>query len=336
MVMLFNDCVIFGLGINVFYGIKIEYEDNWGNVNGGFSFVFFLIIGDLYVQMLDVQIININLVVGIQIIDNLCFGVGVNYQQIDVDIENFVICLEGDDDVFGWNVGLIYSLDDYNYFGVVYCFEISYDIDGDIIFKLVGVVVSLVGVGVFFVVISGVIVVLVGQYFGKISLDLFVVLQFFYVGDLIDWIQLLLGVECIDWSSLDCFVIEYDGIQIVLGGVVSLFNLVIEEFNWEDIICYFVGVCYILQNDIVLCFGLVKEEFIQSSDNCFVILLDFDCVWVIIGVGFKFVENFSIDVVYVYIFVDDVDIYKDSCGVVFDGIYELDVNVIGVQLNYQF
>jgi len=34
--------------------------------------------------------------------------------------------------------------------------------------------------------------------------------------------------------------------------------------------------------------------------------------------------------------VDDADIYKDSRGAVLDGTYELDANIIGAQLNYQF
>ncbi|HBP74335.1 MAG TPA: long-chain fatty acid transporter, partial [Alcanivorax sp.] len=206
LAMPFNDRVTFGLGINAPYGTKIEYEDNWGNA---LSPTGVPASGDFYAQTSDVQTININPAVGIQITDNLRLGAGVNYQQIDADIENAATRLEGDDDAFGWNVGLTYSPDESNHFGVAYRSEISYDIDGDITFKPAS---------------AG---PLAGQYAGETSLDLPAVLQLSYAGDLTDRTQLLLGVERTDWSSLDRLVIDH-------AGPAPLPNPAIEEFGWED------------------------------------------------------------------------------------------------------
>ena len=327
LAMPFNDRVTFGLGINAPYGTKIEYEDNWGNANGGPSSAFFPTTGDPYAQTSDVQTININPAVGIQITDNLRLGAGVNYQQIDADIENAATRLEGDDDAFGWNVGLTYSPDESNHFGVAYRSEISYDIDGDITFKP----------GAFPGVPGAIVDQLAGQYSGETGLDLPAVLQLSYAGDLTDRTQLLLGVERTDWSSLDRLVIEHDGTQTALGGAASLPNPAIEEFNWEDTTRYSAGVRHTLQNDTVLRFGLAKEESTQSSDNRSAISPDSDRIWATIGAGFKPTENLSIDVAYAHIFVDDADIYKDSrAPAVLDGTYELDADIIGAQLNYQF
>ena len=308
LAMPFNDRVTFGLGINAPYGTKIEYEDNWGNA---LSPTGVPASGDFYAQTSDVQTININPAVGIQITDNLRLGAGVNYQQIEADIENAATRLEGDDDAFGWNVGLTYSPDDYNHFGVAYRSEISYDIDGDITFKPASA-------GPF-----------AGQYSGETSLDLPAVLQLSYAGDLTDRTQLLLGVERTDWSSLDRLVIDH-------SGPVPLPNPAIEEFGWEDTTRYSAGVRHTLHSDTVLRFGLAKEESTQSSDNRSAISPDSDRVWATIGAGFKPADNLSIDVAYAHIFVDDADVYKDSRGAVLDGTYELDANVIGAQLNYQF
>ena len=324
----FNDRVTFGLGINAPYGTKIEYEDNWGNA---LSPTGVPASGDFYAQTSDVQTININPAVGIQITDNLRLGAGVNYQQIDADIENAATRLEGDDDAFGWNVGLTYSPDEFNHFGVAYRSEISYDIDGDITFKP----------GAFPGVPGAIVDQLAGQYSGETGLDLPAVLQLSYAGDLTDRTQLLLGVERTDWSSLDRLVIEHSGTQQVPlpappGATASLPNPAIEEFNWEDTTRYSAGVRHTLQNDTVLRFGLAKEESTQSSDNRSAISPDSDRVWATIGAGFKPADNLSIDVAYAHIFVDDADVYKDSRGAVLDGTYELDANVIGAQLNYQF
>jgi len=323
MAMPFNDRVTFGLGINAPYGTKIEYEDNWGNA---LSPTGVPASGDFYAQTSDVQTININPAVGIQITDNLRLGAGVNYQQIEADIENAATRLEGDDDAFGWNVGLTYSPDEYNHFGVAYRSEISYDIDGDITFKPGAFPTGTPGF-----IVNG----LAGQYSGETSLDLPAVLQLSYAGDLTDRTQLLLGVERTDWSSLDRLVIDHSGTQTVAG--VGLPNPAIEEFNWEDTTRYSAGVRHTLHNDTVLRFGLAKEESTQSSDNRSAISPDSDRIWATIGAGFKPADNLSIDVAYAHIFVDDADIYKDSrAPAVLDGTYELDANVIGAQLNYQF
>lgn len=309
MAMPFNDRVTFGLGINAPFGTKIEYEDNWGNA---LSPTGVPAAGDFYAQTSDVQTLNVNPAVGIQITDNLRLGAGVNYQQIEADIENAATRLEGDDDAYGWNVGLTYSPDEYNHFGVAYRSEISYDIDGDITFKPASA-------GPF-----------AGQYSGKTSLDLPAVLQLSYAGDLTDRTQLLLGVERTDWSSLDRLVIDH-------SGPAPLPNPAIEEFGWDDTTRYSAGVRHTLHNDTVLRFGLAKEESTQSSDNRSAISPDSDRIWATIGAGFNPTDNLSIDVAYAHIFVDDADIYKDGrAPAVLNGTYELDADIIGAQLNYQF
>lgn len=67
--------------------------------------------------------------------DNLNVGVGVSYQRLDADIRNAGTRLEGDDDGYGWNLGLTYSPDDNNHFGVAYRSKIEYDVEGDITFN---------------------------------------------------------------------------------------------------------------------------------------------------------------------------------------------------------
>ena len=223
--------------------------------------------------------------------------------------------------------------------------HMSYDIDGDITFKPAGVAATVAGRlsednTIPPAAIPGLAMQaageLSGQYSGKTSLDLPAVLQLSYAGELTDRTQLLLGIEHTDWSSLDRLVIEHGGTKSALGGQASLPNPAIEEFNWEDTTRYSAGVRHTLQNDTVLRFGLAKEESTQSSDNRSAISPDSDRIWATIGAGFKPAENLSIDVAYAHIFVDDADIYKDSRGAVLDGTYELDANVIGAQLNYQF
>tara|TARA_B100000614_G_scaffold234525_1_gene230581 strand:+ start:50463 stop:51698 length:1236 start_codon:yes stop_codon:yes gene_type:complete len=304
----FNDRITFGLGINAPFGTKIEYEDNWGNqVAPGVTS------GDFYAQESDVKTLNVNPAVGIQITDNLRLGAGLNYQQIDADIENAATRLEGDDDAFGWNVGLTYSADENNHFGIAYRSEVEYDIDGDITFKpaATGLPAAL-------------------TFAGETSLDLPAALQLSYVGDLSDRTQLLLGVEHMYWHSLDRLVIDH-------AGPAPLPNPAVENFNWDDTTRYSVGLRHTLPSDTVLRVGLAKEQSSQDNDNRSAISPDSDRVWATLGAGFKPTENLSIDVAYAHIFVDDADINRqDGTKPPLAGTYELDANVIGAQLNYKF
>ncbi|MBM7332397.1 outer membrane protein transport protein [Alcanivorax marinus] len=304
----FNDRVTFGLGINAPFGTKIEYEDGWGNaVAPGVTS------GDFYAQESDVKTLNVNPAVGIQVTDNLRLGAGVSYQKIDADIENAATRLEGDDDAFGWNLGLTYSPNENNHFGVAYRSEISYDIDGDITFKpaATGLPVAL-------------------EFAGKTSLDLPATLQLSYAGDLNDRTQLLLGVERMYWHSLDRLVIDH-------AGPAPLPNPAVENFNWDDTTRYSIGLRHTLPSDTVLRLGLAKEESTQDSDNRSAISPDSDRVWATIGAGFQPTDNLSIDVAYAHIWVDDADIRRqDGTKPPLAGTYELDANVIGAQLNYQF
>ena len=316
MAMPINDRVTFGLGINAPFGTKIEYEDNWGNqVAPGVTS------GDFYAQESDVKTINVNPAVGIQVTDNLRLGAGVSYQRIDADIENAATRLKGDDDAFGWNLGLTYSADDNNHFGVAYRSEVKYDIDGDITFKQ-----GAFAPGTPPAVISA----LAGEYSGKTSLDLPATLQLSYVGDMSDRTQLLLGVEHMYWHSLDRLVIDH-------SGPAPLPNPAVENFGWDDTTRYSFGLRHTLPSDTVLRFGLAKEESTQSTDNRSAISPDSDRVWATLGAGFQPTENLSIDVAYAHIWVDDADINRqDGSKPQLVGTYELDANVIGAQLNYKF
>ncbi len=98
--------------------------------------------GDFYATESDLKTYNINPSIGIELSESLSVGVGVSYQKLDADIRNSLTRLEGDDDAYGWNVGLTYSPDDNNHFGVGYRSEISYEVEGDITFSPLGSALS--------------------------------------------------------------------------------------------------------------------------------------------------------------------------------------------------
>ena len=314
-----SETMTFGLSIVSPFGTKIEYESGWGNSYltppppAGLGTV---TAGDFYATESDLQTVNINPSLGIQLTDNLNVGIGINYQTLDADIRNAATRLEGDDDAIGWNLGLTYSPDDNNHFGVAYRSEMSYEVEGDISFSDAGALLSALGGNP----------VAPGSYSGSADIDLPASLQLSYAGDLSDRTQLLLGVEWTEWSSLDALVVESPDLA---------FNPT-EEFDWENTARYSLGLNHALASGTVLRFGVAKEDSTQGKDNRSAISPDSDRIWVTLGAGFNPTDNMTIDVGYAHIFVDDADISRSDKGAQLKGTYELDADVIGAQMSYRF
>ncbi|RJG16832.1 transporter [Alcanivorax profundi] len=314
-----SETMTFGLSIVSPFGTKIEYESGWGNAYltppppAGLGTV---TAGDFYATESDLQTVNINPSLGIQLTDNLNVGIGINYQTLDADIRNAATRLEGDDDAIGWNLGLTYSPDDNNHFGVAYRSEMSYEVEGDISFSDAGALLSALGGNP----------VAPGSYSGSADIDLPASLQLSYAGDLSDRTQLLLGVEWTEWSSLDALVVESPDLA---------FNPT-EEFDWENTARYSLGLNHALASGTVLRFGVAKEDSTQGKDNRSAISPDSDRIWVTLGAGFNPTDNMTIDVGYAHIFVDDADISRSDKGAQLKGTYELDADVIGAQMSYRF
>ena len=302
-----SETMTFGFSVTAPFGTKVEYEDNWGNALSPIGPVS----GDFYSTESDLQTINLNPSLGIQLTDNLNVGIGVSYQTLDADIENAGTRLEGDDDAYGWNLGLTYSPDDNNHFGVAYRSKMKFEVEGDITFKPA---------------VAG---PLAGTYSGSADVDLPASLQLSYAGDLSDRTQVLLGVEWMEWSSLDELSIDH-------AGPAGLPNPAVETFDWENTARYSLGLRHGLSESTVLRFGVAMEESTQGTNNRSAISPDSEKVWATIGAGFEPMENMLIDVGYAHVFVDDADINRADKGVPLVGTYELDADVIGAQMSYRF
>ncbi|MAX55286.1 MAG: long-chain fatty acid transporter [Alcanivoracaceae bacterium] len=310
-----SDTMTFGLSVVSPFGTKIEYESGWGNAYAGTP-LGTVTAGDLYATESDLQTVNINPSLAIQVTDNLNVGLGISYQTLDADIRNAATRLEGDDDAYGWNLGLTYSPDDNNHFGVAYRSEMSYEVEGDITFSTVGAGLSTAAGNP----------VAPGAYSGTAEIDLPATLQLSYAGDLSDRTQLLLGVEWMEWSSLDALVVESPSLA---------FNPT-EEFDWENTARYSLGLNHTLNSGTVLRFGVAKEDSTQGTNNRSAISPDSDRIWATLGAGFNLSDNMTVDVGYAHIFVDDADINRSEKGAQLKGTYELEADVIGAQMSYRF
>ena len=143
---------VFGLGINAPFGLVTEWAGDW--------------LGRFQAVKSEVKTINVNPAISWKPTDNLAIGVGVNWQRIDAEFTNRVnysaalvsaatapgspipspvvpgiiastpglqssAKVEGDDDAWGWNVGILWDIGPNTRLGASYRSEIEYEVRGN-------------------------------------------------------------------------------------------------------------------------------------------------------------------------------------------------------------
>lgn len=111
-----------GVGVNSPFGLKTEYDAGWaGRAHGILS---------------DLKTINLNPSLAWRANDRLSLGLGVNVQYIEAELTNFVgvtAKVTGDDISLGWNLGLLYRLDDASRLGIGYRSKIKHKLEGSLV-----------------------------------------------------------------------------------------------------------------------------------------------------------------------------------------------------------
>lgn len=121
-----NANVWFGLGINVPFGLKTEYDANWvGRVQGIKS---------------EMKTVNINPALAWRVNDRLSLGAGLNAMYIEAELTSFAgaagtLTVKGDDWGYGYNVGLLYEAGRDTRVGVSYRSRVKQHLTGDISFS---------------------------------------------------------------------------------------------------------------------------------------------------------------------------------------------------------
>jgi long-chain fatty acid transport protein len=145
-----------GLGVNVPFGLKTEWEDDW--------------VGRFHSIKSDVRTVNINPTLAFEVNEILSLGVGASYQRISAELTQSVAyggistgaaaslggpaaaagilaqlgpggmsregvgSIEGDDWSWGWNAGLMLKLGQPGRLGVSYRSRVKHTLEGDAVF----------------------------------------------------------------------------------------------------------------------------------------------------------------------------------------------------------
>jgi long-chain fatty acid transport protein len=318
-----DDKMSFGLGVNSPFGLKTEYEDDW--------------VGRYHAILSDLKTININPSLGYRVNDRVSIGGGINIMLADVELTSAVDFgslggfpqaadgmaeLEADnfDDIgLGFNIGLIYMVSDRTNIGVSYRSHIDLEVDGDADFTVPGTVAPLLPPGNF--VDTG----LKAEVTMPASLS-------FSVAHTVDKFTWLADVTWTGWSSFDELRIDYDSAQL---------DTVTTE-DWDDSMRYSVGFDYQYSDSLVLRAGLAIDETpIPSKELRTPRIPGEERFWVSVGLTYVAGDNFSFDVGYSHLTVDDPEIDNtfespvSALNHTLTGEYEADVDILSAQLNWK-
>jgi long-chain fatty acid transport protein len=344
----------FGLGINVPFGLKTEYDPDW--------------IGRFQAVKSSLDTINVNPVLSWEPTKNLTVGGGVNWQHLKAELTNRVnyagafatgvgaavaagqipaaaaptligaatglqsdAKVTGNDSGWGWNVGVLWQASEQTRFGAAYRSKIKYDVGGSVNFdnpppsSLGALPSTLAPVGA--AIMTGVNSVLAS---GDVSLaiempdtaNVSIFHQFTNKWDL------MADLQYTGWSSIQ-------QLQIVRSSGVVLQTT---PENFRDTWRISGGANYRYNDKLILRGGVAFDQSPVREAQLTPRLPDNDRTWLAIGAQYMFSPSVAIDLAWTYIFVRDPNINQNAGSTAANGLisgtYKSNVNIVGLQLTY--
>jgi long-chain fatty acid transport protein len=355
-----------GLGINVPFGLKTEYDDGW--------------LGRYQALKSEIKTININPAVGWRATDNFWLGAGVNYQRLKATLTNNVnysaalaqaygaaaaagqirqqdipaliaatagrdsfVSNTADDWSWGWNVGAMISFNgDANNevgasrIGLAYRSKIKYNLSGTASFDNPAVPTLTGALAPFNPVVQGARTVINRDrlFDSGIAIDVEMPdtasLSYYY--KLSDPVELLADVTWTGWSSIK---------QIAIVRTTGATLGVLPE-NFKNTWRYSAGVNYNYSEKLVLRGGVAFDQSPVNDTDRSARLPDNDRTWLALGARYKYTRAMNFDIAAAYIFVKDPSINNagNPASVAGNGLikgdYRSNVWIVSAQMNYRF
>ena len=331
-----NDQWAFGLGITAPFGQSTEYTDAW--------------VGRYHATKSEIVTLNINPSASFKVNDKLSVGFGVSVQYFEATLANqldsTLICvdvtgggpcggagltavgdvatdssvsLNADDWSLGWNIGLLYDINNETRLGMAYRSSVKHALAGTADFTRSPELDAALGAIPVFIDTGAATGINLPE---TLSLSL----QHAFNPK---W-TMLADVTWTRWSRFDQLVIDF-------SNPLQPSSIIPE--NWEDSLRYSLGVNYQADSKWIYRAGLALDETpIATAEDRTARLADNDRFWVSFGFGYKMSEDSSIDVGYSHLFFDDTPINNTdaSFGHTLTGTYDISVDIFSAQYTWKF
>ncbi len=327
-----NNRLSFGVGLNVPFGLRTEYDDGWK--------------GRYHALESEIETININPAVGYKVNDKLSIGGGVSVQQIDATLTNAVdfgtICvlqlgggcplvpqgadgeakLTADGTGFGYNFGVLWQAGERTRVGFHHRSAVRHELEGDAKFKNVPALFA------------------ASPTFSNQGIEAEITLpatnSISVYHELNDRWAIMGDVTQTRWGRLPELRIDFD-LPGVADSVVTL--------DLDDVLRYSLGATLRPGGHWVYRFGVAVDE--TPTPNAVVRtarLPDEDRTWVTFGASYKRNNRLSFDFAYAFIDAKTADIAKNANSATSEdltrgnlvGEFEADTGIISAQANWKF
>jgi len=349
-----NEQWSYGLSVGVPYGSSTEYDPEW---KGRYTTV-----------ESGISVIDINPALSYKVSDKVRLGFGVSLQRLTADLGSSVdsgaVCLNfgssgaanfnsadcinqgltpgnlaadstfkmnGDSTALSFNLGALFLPVDGLKIGVAYRHSMDHEVEGDADFNVNPALRALLDNN------TGTPTEALTQGLlldGPVTTDVQLPAMFSVSGawEVSDKIELLSDLTWTGWSSFEELRIEYDA--EFQPDAVS-----IQE--WEDVFRFSAGVNYRHSPSLTLRAGYAfDEEPIPGPDRRTARIPGNDRTWLTLGLGYQVSSQFSFDVGYARIMLDETPIdnlnQETSGGSVVRGTFDSSVDIVSAQLNYDF
>lgn len=299
LAMPINDTLTAGIGLNAPFGLMTEYDTPWAGQTQGIKS--------------ELKSININPSLAWRANARLSFGLGISWQRLEAELTQAaaanatppIASLKGDDSSWGWNAGLLYSLDDQSRLGVAYRSRIKQHLEGT---------QSVNGSPI------------AGVYTDVTLPDTFSVSYFKPVNAQWDF---LADVTWTGWSAFENFTV----FNRATGATV----VAIPE-NWENVWRYSVGVNVRQSDKWTWRFGLAYDENpVPDALHRTVRTPDSDRIWLALGGQYRLDKQSALDLGYTHILMNEAAINHTEGGVTVRGTYDNShIDILSAQYTRRF
>ncbi len=338
-----------GIGVNVPFGLKTEYDSDW--------------LGRFQAIKSKIETINVNPSVSFKVSDMVSIGGGANYQHLKAELTNRAnyvgaiaqagaaggvpaaaltpivgayagaqtdAKITGNDGAWGWNIGVLVNVDPQTRIGATYRSKIKYDVGGSAEFtnpavpalpsSLVPTATAL-GNAVNNVLKNGDV---------KISIELPDTGNLSIFRKLDSRWDVMADLQYTGWSTIQ-------NLTVVRSTGVVLSNT---PENFRDTWRGSIGANYHYSDQWMFRGGLAYDQSPIRDAQRTPRLPDNDRTWISFGAQYKFSPQLVLDAGYTYIFVKDPSMNQNAGSTASSGLisgnYKSNVNIAAVQLTYTF
>lgn len=327
--------IYLGFAVNSPFGLATEYDKDW--------------VGRYHAIKSEMLTININPSVAYKVTDRLSVAAGFNLQYLKAELSSAIdfgtldatgyfaptlpagalgltpqlsdgyVTLKGDSWGYGFNIGLLYELSNKTRFGLSYRSRITHRVKGDADFSNVPSGLSLLPV---FKDTNASI---------KITLPDTLSVGFYHL--LTPEIAIMGDVTLTRWSVLDELRFHFDNPNQPDSVTTT---------RWDDSFRYSLGLSYYASKALTIRTGIAYDETpIQEARYRTPRIPDGDRLWLAAGVGYTISRDFTVDLGYAHLFVNDPEINKNPTGENalkggLKGTYDANVNIISAQVTWRF